>query len=147
MFWETKKDFTKKYNIDFDKFGSKASESWDGQVEQACSLFNTVFSVMESNQGLVDYLADTLISLGDSVPEEIDGCKITIKNPANDKLLFDVKNLPDDLFVAPGEKAPNRVGFSKYASYINSRSIEKYGRPLVIAMSADLADSTNISNS
>ena len=145
LFWETKKDFAKKYNVDFDKFGSKASESWDGQVEQACSLFNTVFSVMESNQGLVDYLADTLISLGDSVPEEIDGCKITIKNPANDKVLFDVKNLPDDLFVAPGEKAPNRVGFSKYASYINSRSIEKYGRPLVIAMSADLADSTNIS--
>lgn len=54
-------------------------------------------------------------------------------------------SLPGDLFVAPGEKAPNRVGFSKYASYINSKSIEKYGRPLVIAMSADLADSTNIS--
>jgi transketolase len=56
-----------------------------------------------------------------------------------------VESLPGDLFVAPGEKAPNRVGFSKYASYINSKSIEKYGRPLVIAMSADLADSTNIS--
>jgi len=79
------------------------------------------------------------------VPEEIDGCKVTVKNPANDKTLFNVGSLPGDLFVAPGEKAPNRVGFSKYASYINSKSIEKYGRPLVIAMSADLADSTNIS--
>ena len=53
--------------------------------------------------------------------------------------------MPDTLFVAPGTKAPNRVGLSKYASYINSCSIDKYGRPLVIAMSADLADSTNIS--
>jgi transketolase len=79
------------------------------------------------------------------VPEKIDGCKVTVKNPANDKTLFNVGSLPGDLFVAPGEKAPNRVGFSKYASYINSKSIEKYGRPLVIAMSADLADSTNIS--
>ena len=100
---------------------------------------------MESNQELVDYLSDTLISLGDSVPEEIDGCKVTVKNPANDKTLFNVESLPGDLFVGPGEKAANRVGFSKYASYINSKSIEKYGRPLVIAMSADLADSTNIS--
>lgn len=49
------------------------------------------------------------------------------------------------MFATPGTKAPNRVGFSKYASYINSKSIEEYGRPLVIAMSADLADSTNIS--
>ncbi|MDP6338706.1 MAG: transketolase [Candidatus Marinimicrobia bacterium] len=145
LFWQTKQDFAEKYNVDFDGFGSIAPDSWDGQVDQARALFNNVFSVMESSQPLVDYLADTLTSVGDSIPEKIDGCKITVKNPAKDKSLFDVNNLPDDLFVAPGEKAPNRVGFSKYASYINSRSIEKYGRPLVIAMSADLADSTNIS--
>ena len=145
LFWQTKQDFAEKYNIDFDGFGSEAPDSWDGQVDQAGSLFNDAFSVMESNQELVDYLADTLISVGDSVPEKIEGCKITVNNPGKDKSLFDVNSLPDDLFVAPGEKAPNRVGFSKYASYINTTSIEKYGRPLVIAMSADLADSTNIS--
>ena len=145
LFWQTKEDFAEKYNIDFDGFGSEAPDSWDGQVDQAGSLFNDAFSVMESNQELVDYLADTLISVGDSVPEKIEGCKVTVNNPAKDKSLFDVNSLPDDLFVAPGEKAPNRVGFSKYASYINTTSIEKYGRPLVIAMSADLADSTNIS--
>jgi len=145
LFWQTKQDFAEKYNIDFDGFGSEAPDSWDGQVDQAGSLFNDAFSVMESNQELVDYLANTLISVGDSVPEKIEGCKITVNNPGKDKSLFDVNSLPDDLFVAPGEKAPNRVGFSKYASYINTTSIEKYGRPLVIAMSADLADSTNIS--
>jgi transketolase len=145
LFWKTKADFAKTYNINFDEFGSDAPSSWDGQVDQARSLFNNVFSVLGSNQPLVDYLTDTLISVGDSVPEDIKDCKITVKNPANDKKLFDVKNLPDDLFAAPGTKAPNRVGFSKYASYINSKSIEEYGRPLVIAMSADLADSTNIS--
>ena len=100
---------------------------------------------MSSNQGLVDYLADTLLSLGDSVPAKIDNCKITVKNPLKDKKIFDVNSLPSNLFVSPGEKAPNRVGFSKYASYINTISIKEYGRPLVIAMSADLADSTNIS--
>ena len=145
LFWKTKEDFAKTYNINFDGFGSDAPSSWDGQVDQARSLFNNVFSVLESNQPLVDYLTDTLISVGESVPEKIEGCKITVKNPANDKTLFDVNTLPDGLFATPGTKAPNRVGFSKYASYINSKSIEEYGRPLVIAMSADLADSTNIS--
>ena len=145
LFWKTKEDFAKTYNINFDGFGSDAPSSWDGQVDQARSLFNNVFSVLESNQPLVDYLTDTLISVGESVPKKIEGCKITIKNPAKDKKLFDVNCLPDDLFATPGTKAPNRVGFSKYASYINSKSIEEYGRPLVIAMSADLADSTNIS--
>jgi len=145
LFWKTKEDFAKTYNINFDGFGSDAPSSWDGQVDQARSLFNNVFSVLESNQPLVDYLTDTLISVGESVPKKIEGCKITIKNPAKDKKLFNVNCLPDDLFATPGTKAPNRVGFSKYASYINSKSIEEYGRPLVIAMSADLADSTNIS--
>jgi len=145
LFWQTKKDFSEKYNVDFHKFGEEQAKLKEGQVEQAISYFDSVFSVMNSNQGLVDYLAETLISLGDSVPTKIDNCKITVKNPAKDKKIFDVSSLPDDLFVSPGEKAPNRVGFSKYASYINTMSINKYGRPLVIAMSADLADSTNIS--
>ena len=145
LFWKTKQDFAETYNVNFDGFGSNAAPTWEGQVDQARSLFNNVFSVLESNQLLVNYLTDTLTSIGDSVPEEIDGCKITIKNPAKDKNLFNVNTLPDDLFASPGTMAPNRVGFSKYASYINSKSIEEYGRPLVIAMSADLADSTNIS--
>ena len=145
LFWKTKQDFAETYNVNFDGFGSNAAPTWEGQVDQARSLFNNVFSVLESNQLLVNYLTDTLTSIGDSVPEEIDGCKITVKNPAKDKNLFNVNTLPDDLFASPGTMAPNRVGFSKYASYINSKSIEEYGRPLVIAMSADLADSTNIS--
>ena len=145
LFWQTKQDFAEKYNIDFHQFGAEAANSKEGQKEQAISYFNSVFSFMESNQDLVDYLAETLTSVGDSVPNEIKGCKITAKNPTKDKTLFDVNKLPDNLFAAPGDKAPNRVGFSKYASYINTKSIQKYGRPLVIAMSADLADSTNIS--
>ena len=145
LFWKTKQDFANKYNVDFFNFGSEEADSQEGQEEQARSYFESIFSVLRSNQGLVEYLSDTLVSIGDSVPEQISNCKITINNPAKDKNLFDIKSLPEDLFVKPGEKAPNRVGFSKYASYINTYSIKQYGRPLVIAMSADLADSTNVS--
>jgi len=145
LFWKTKEDFAEKYNIEFNGFAETEASNREAQEHQAKSYFDSVFSVLHSNQELVDYLADTLIELGDSVPEKLDDCKVTIKNPAHDSELFNVNSLPDALFVAPGTKAPNRVGLSKYASYINSCSINKYGRPLVIAMSADLADSTNIS--
>ena len=145
LFWKTKEDFAEKYNIEFNGFAEAEASNREAQEHQAKSYFDSVFSVLHSNQELVDYLADTLIELGDSVPEKLDDCKVTIKNPAHDPELFNVNSLPDTLFVAPGTKAPNRVGLSKYASYINSCSINKYGRPLVIAMSADLADSTNIS--
>jgi len=145
LFWKTKEDFATKYNLQFDGFGEVAADNWDGQLGQATSMFKTVFSVMLNNQGYVDYLANRLVDLGESVPTQNDNCKITVKNPSKDSELFNVDALPEDLFVSPGEKAPNRVGFSKYASYINTISEQKYGRPLVLAMSADLADSTNIS--
>lgn len=145
LFWKTKEDFATIYDVQFDGFGEAAAESWDGQLDQATSMFKTIFSVMENNQDCVDYLANRLVELGESVPEQNAQCKVTVKNPSNDSELFNVDALPDDLFVSPGDKAPNRVGFSKYASYINTISEQKYGRPLVLAMSADLADSTNIS--
>ena len=145
LFWNTKEDFAEKYNVEFNGFKEAAGETREGQENQAISYFNSVFSVLRSNQGLVDYIADTLVDLGNSVPEKIESCKVTVNNPAKDTEIFNIGSLPKDLFVDPGTKAPNRVGFSKYASFINSMSFAKYGRPLVVAMSADLADSTNIS--
>ena len=145
LFWKTKEDFSTKYDVSFDGFGESAAETREEQVEQATTYFKTVLSVLRNNQALVDYLADRLVELGDSVPESIDSCIITDSNPLNDKALFDFKNYPDELFVEPGTRIPNRVGFSKIASWLNTHSRQNYGRPLFVAMSADLADSTNIS--
>ena len=145
LFWKTKNDFAEKYSISFTNFGESAAETRDEQVKQAISYFEKVISVLHNNQELVDYLADRLVELGDSVPDTIDGCSISDSNPLNDKTLFDFKNYPDDLFVESGTKIPNRVGFSKVASWLNTHSRQNHGRPLFVAMSADLADSTNIS--
>jgi transketolase len=145
LFWKTKADFAEKYKVEFEGFGEPAPETWEAQVDQARSFFQTVFSVLRNNQGLVDYLADTLVSLGESVPEEMNSCRIRVQDPHPAKELFKVEQLPDGLFVAPGTKAPNRAAFSRYASWLNTTYQERYGYPLVIAASADLADSTNIS--
>ncbi len=145
LFWKTKEDFMKKYDVSFSNFGEKAADSRKDQVEQARAYFHQVISVMHDNQSLVDYLADRLVEIGDSVPDSIDSCIVSESNPLDDKSLFDYSNYPKDLFVEPGTKIPNRVGFSKVASWLNSHSRKNHGRPLFVAMSADLADSTNIS--
>ena len=145
LFWKTKEDFASKYNVSFDNFGEDAAPSRDEQVLQGSSYLETIFSVMRNNQDLVDYLADSLVQIGDSVPSDISSCKIKDSNPLDDKELFNFSNYPSELFANPGDKVPNRVGFSKVASWLNSYSRENYDRPLFVAMSADLADSTNIS--
>ena len=44
----------------------------------------------------------------------------------------------------PGTNAPNRAGLAKWGAWVNSFGRKEYGRPLFVAMSADLAESTNI---
>jgi len=145
LFWKTKEDFINKYGVTFEDFGGVANDFWEGQVEQARSMFETVFTVMSSNQEYVDYLSSRLIELGDSVPNKVKSCLVNPETETNRKSIFDLSSIPKDMFVTPGEVVPNRVGFSKYASFLNTSFEKKYGRPLVLAMSADLADSTNIS--
>ena len=91
-------------------------------------------------------IANRLVEVGDSVPSELPGLRIdTSKNPLNDPELYDFKNYPADLYAKPGDKQPNRAGLGKWGAYINAWSKAKYGRPLFLVCSADLADSTNIS--
>ena len=145
-YWQTKNEFTEKYGIQFEGFGEAGPDSKADRTEQARINMERVFQVFDQDPELLDYLANRLAELGDGVPEDIEGLWIdTSKNPLNDPVLSDVKNLPAELFVKPGETAPNRGGFSKYASWLNAYVSKNYGRPLVLAMSADLADSTNIS--
>ena len=99
---------------------------------------------MNKNTDLVNYLSDRLVGLGDSVPEHIEECTIISEKETDYKNLIDIETLPDDIFVQPGIKVPNRKGFATYASYINTITEQKFGRPLILAMSADLSDSTNI---
>ena len=86
-----------------------------------------------------------MVALGDSVPDEIPEVVLTDENnPLKDKKLFDFKNYPAELFAKPGEKVPNRAGFSKFGAFINTYCKKHFGRPLFVVSSADLADSTKI---
>lgn len=146
LFWETTKIFTQRYGIEFEGFGQPAPATHAEQVAQTRANLSRVFRLYDQDPALLDYVADTLVSLGESIPEH----KTTLyynfnKNPFNDPIFTDYKNYPADIFAPPGANAPNRAGLAKFGAWLNATCYEKYGRPFFIAMSADLADSTNIS--
>ena len=146
LFWKTKKDFADKYGVEFEGFGQPAPPTYEEQREQTWININRALDVLRRDQELVDYIADTLVALGDSVPEDIPELVLTEeRNPLKDPELFDFHKYPEEMFAKPGEKVPNRRGLAKFGAYVNSYCRKKYGRPLFVVSSADLSDSTNIS--
>jgi len=145
-FWQCRQDFADKYGVTWIGFGDPAPEDPQALRAQAATHINTALDVLRNNEAVVTYLADRLVELGDSVPEEVTGFRLPeAKNPLRDVDLFDFTKYPADMWAKPGEKKPNRAALSRWGSWVNATCKQKYGRPLFLACSADLADSTNIS--
>lgn len=145
-FWETKRPFAEKYAAEFANFGGAApSEAGELKKEFAANL-KAVMEVLHRDQALVDYLADTLVELGDSVPQEMPSFQLGSRgNPFRDERLYDYEQYPPEMYAEPGAKVPNRAALAKWGAWVNAFGAQEYGRPLVIAASADLAESTQIS--
>ena len=145
LFWQTKLPFMEKYGVRFEGYGEPAPEDPAAVREQMRANLKIVADVIRADGALVDYLAETLVSTGDSVPEKLPSFKLDVsKNPLDDPRLWDFENYPKELYAQPGEKKPNRAALETFGSWVNAWCRREYGRPLFIAMSADLADSTNI---
>jgi len=149
LFWRCRGEFQDAYGVTFEGFGDTNDPGEDACREQTRGWFETAFSVMRDDPEYTAWLADTLVSIGDSVPGR-DAAPASFQlgeggNPAQDRSWLDLDQLPDSLFAEPGTKSPNRAGFAAFGAFVNAVAREKTGRPLVLACSADLADSTNIS--
>jgi transketolase len=145
-FWETKKSFAETYGVEFANFGNPAPKDPQALQAEFRSNLQMVAEVLRRDQALVDYLADRLVELGDSVPESLPTFRLGAKgNPWKDPRLFDFRKYPDDLYAKPGQVAANRAALAKWGAWVNALGHRDYGRPLFMACSADLADSTNIS--
>jgi transketolase len=148
LFWETKRPFAEKYGVTFSNFGGETP----GDPAELRAEFETnlraMIDVLHQDQSLVDYLADTLVALGDSVPGENEISTFQLGergNPFQDERLYDYRNYPDDLYVAPGVSVANRAALARWGAWVNAFGAQEYGRPLFMVCSADLAGSTNIS--
>jgi transketolase len=146
LFWESKRPFVEKYDAKFINFGGSAPMDAAAVRAEFEANLRAVIDVLHQDQELVDYLADRLVMLGESVPEEIPGFRLQAKGvPWKDERLYDFAHYPMDLYVKPGTTIPNRAALAKWGAWVNAFGAKEYGRPLFLAASADLADSTNIS--
>ena len=146
LFWDTKRPFAEKYDVAFTNFGGSAPDDAAALRAEFEANLKAVMSVLHQNQALVHYLADTLVALGDSVPEEIPAFRLGGRgNPFEDERLYDYWSYPEDVYVEPGTSVANRAALAKWGAWVNAFGAQEYGQPLFVACSADLADSTNVS--
>ncbi|MEW5826428.1 MAG: transketolase [Candidatus Bipolaricaulota bacterium] len=146
LFWATKRPFTEKYGATFRNDGGRAPEGPEAIEAEFRANLEAVIEVLRADAPLVDYLAETLLAVGDSVPEEMPGCRLGRgASPFDDDRLFDVSRMPENLFVSPGTRISNRAAFAAWGSWVNALGAGDYGRPVFLASSADLAESTGVS--
>ena len=150
LFWKIKQEFAEKYGAEFQGSVETKPQSDEEIYEEFYEVFKqnlqAVIKVLRDDPLLVDYLADRLVEIGEQVPVEITGFKLSSKScPFDDKRLYDFNAYPSDLFAKPGEKIANRAALAKWGAWVNALGSKDYGRPLFMACSADLAGSTNIS--
>lgn len=146
MFWQCRQDFTDRYGIEFAGAGNTEDPGESECREQSKAWFEAVMSLFDRDPELVSYLADRLVEIGDSLPEAPEGFKLGSEgNLAEDTSWLEPERLPTELFLEPGQKAANKDGFAKFGAFVNGKAKEAMGRPLVLAASADLADSTSLS--
>ena len=146
LFWETKREFAEKYGATFVNFEGQAPADKQQLRREFEANLQAVIEVLHADQALVDYLAERLASIGESVPEEIAHFRLGsgAPSPFQDDRIYDYQNYPEDLFVKPGASVPNRAALAKWAAWVNALGAKAYQRPLFMAASADLAGSTNI---
>jgi transketolase len=144
-FWQVRKEFAEKFGAHFVNVDGAAPSNQTALKTEFETNLQAVFEVLARDQKLVDYLANRLVELGDSVPREIPAFKLGVKgNPFADRRLYDFRNYPADLYLPAGSQAANRNALSRWGSWANAFGAKEYGRPLFIVSSADLAGSTNI---
>jgi transketolase len=145
-FWDTKVPFAEKYGVEFENFGGAAPTDPAALKAEFRANLGAVAGVLRRDQDLVDYLAERLVELGESVPAEIPSFRLGSRGiPSKDRRLYDYRNYPKDLFASPGTSTPNRAALAKWGAWVNAFTQREYGQPLFLAASADLADSTNLS--
>jgi len=144
-FWETKRPFQEKYGVRFAGFGEPAPKDPEALRDQTARNLRIAVSVLGSDPEVYRDLADRLVEIGESVPGRPAAVPLgRPRSPWRDPRFTDFRAYPGEMWARPGQKAPNRQALGVWGSYVNSLARREYGRPLFIAMSADLAESTNI---
>ena len=145
-FWANRKEFMARHGVTYEGVDSPAPDGPAAVAAQAEANLRVAMSVLHRDDDLVTWLSDRLLAIAGTVPDDIDGFRLGGEHAGvfKDRRIFDVASYPESMWKKPGDKAPNRAGLATWGAYVNSLALRDYGRPLFIAASADLAESTNI---
>jgi transketolase len=145
-FWAVRKQFMERHGIEYEGVDQAAPDDFAGRQAQAEANLRIAMGVLHANEDVLEWLADRLVEVGESVPASLGSIRFAKGSNAvfSDERLLDASLYPDEMWKKPGEKAPNRAALAGWGAYVNSFAKKEYGRPLFIASSADLADSTNV---
>ncbi|MBI3371073.1 MAG: transketolase [Betaproteobacteria bacterium] len=145
-FWAARKPFMEKYGVEFAGAGKAAPSDPALRSAQARANLEIAFSVLRKRSDVVETIGNRILAAADAVPERIAGVYLSGKTAAvfSDPAIYDFRNYPAAMYRKPGEQQPNRAALAAWGAWVNSYARKNYGRPMFIACSADLADSTNI---
>ncbi len=147
LFWELRKAFMAKYGMEYAGVDAAAPSDAAAVLEQAADNLRRAAGVLSNHTATVNAISDRLVAIAGDVPDEIAGVSVRGRGAEvfSDPRLTDFLSYPAAIYRKPGERQANRAAFGAWSSWVNAVALQDYGRPLFIAASADLADSTNLS--
>ena len=145
-FWAVRRQFMARHGVEYLGVDQLPPTDPDELQAQARANFEVAMGVLRANTTVVDAISDRLVELGESVPTRVEGFHLGGRGTEifDDPRFTDASAYPESMWKKPGEKAPNRAALATWGSWVNATARATYDRPLVIACSADLAESTNI---
>jgi transketolase len=145
-FWALRKEFMERHGVEYQGVDEPAPADPAALEAQELANLRVATSVLRDDEGVVSWLADRLVTVADSVPETLGTFRLGRRRSGvfRDPRIFEPERYPAEMWKKPGDKAPNRSALAAWGAYVNALAKKEFGRPLVIACSADLADSTNI---
>lgn len=146
-FWAVRHEFMERYGVTYDGVDEPAPADAAERDAQARRNMEIAIGVLRDNHALVDAISDRLVTVAGTVPDRVSGFHLGGRGAEifADGRFTDVSRYPASLWKSPGDKAPNRAALAAWGAWVNATARAEFDRPLVIACSADLADSTNIS--
>ncbi|HEU4673536.1 MAG TPA: hypothetical protein VFS32_11605 [Candidatus Limnocylindrales bacterium] len=145
-FWAVRHGFMEKYGVEYVGVDEAAPSDPDERAAQAEANFRVAIGAFRDRRDVVERISDRLLEVADLVPDRVATFNLGGRGGAifDDRRLLDYRSYPEAIYKAPREKAPNRAALAAWGAWVNSYARAEYGRPLVIAASADLAESTNL---
>ncbi len=145
-FWAVRHEFMAKYGVTYEGVDEPAPADPAERAAQAQANLRAAIGALRERRDVVEAISERLLELAGQVPERIPTFNLGDSGGRifEDPRLYDYRAYPPEIWKQPGERAPNRAALAAWGSWVNSFARAEYGRPLVIAASADLAESTNL---